>query len=89
MQTYQRAVGYLAAVVVAFGGLFFSRLLIYPVAVAQGNFLQRLVGLVRGVEPDRGHAVTTSSSKRAGGFGRGSCTGSSSPGELASGFART
>lgn len=44
MRTYQRIVDYLAAIaiVVAFGGLFIGRLLIYPVAVAQGSFLQRL-----------------------------------------------
>lgn len=44
MRTYQRIVDLLAAasIVAAFGGLFFGRLMIYPVAVAQGTFLERL-----------------------------------------------
>jgi len=44
MVTRQRTVDYLAAVciVVAFGGLFFGRMMLYPVATAPGTFLQRV-----------------------------------------------
>ncbi len=44
MQSRQRIVDYLAAacIVVAFGGLFVGRLLIYPVATASGTFLERV-----------------------------------------------
>jgi len=44
MTSRQRTIDYLSAmcVVVAFGGLFFGRLLIYPVSTAPGDFLQRV-----------------------------------------------
>lgn len=44
MTSRQRTVDYLAAacIVIAFGGLFFGRLLIYPVSTAPGDFLQRV-----------------------------------------------
>lgn len=44
MVTYRRVVDYLAAIsiVIAFGGLFLGRLMIYPVATASGNFLERV-----------------------------------------------
>lgn len=44
MTSRQRTVDYLAAacIVIAFGGLFFGRLMIYPVSTAPGNFLERV-----------------------------------------------
>jgi hypothetical protein len=44
MTTRQRTIDYLSAlcIVIAFGGLFFGRLLIYPVSTAPGDFLQRV-----------------------------------------------
>jgi hypothetical protein len=52
---YERLVNYLAAlcVVVAFGGLFFGRLMIYPVATAPGTFLQRVAA--KSADWDLGH----------------------------------
>jgi hypothetical protein len=44
MYTRQRTIDVLAAasIVIAFGGLFFGRLMLYPVAAASGDFLERL-----------------------------------------------
>jgi hypothetical protein len=52
-----RIVDYLAAasIVIAFGGLFFGRLMIYPVAVAQGSFLARVAAAADAW--DSGHRV--------------------------------
>ncbi|MEX2111833.1 MAG: hypothetical protein WD845_01525 [Pirellulales bacterium] len=44
-----------AVVVVAFGGLFFGRMMIYPVATASGTFLERLAA--QAVAWDHGHRV--------------------------------
>ena len=57
MPSCQKTIDYLSAVaiVVAFGGLFFGRLMIYPVAAATGTFLERV--LARAEAWDWGHRV--------------------------------
>ncbi len=44
MPTRQRTFDFLSAasIVVAFGGLFFGRMMIYPVSKASGSFLERV-----------------------------------------------
>jgi hypothetical protein len=57
MRARRRIIDYLAAasIVLAFGGLFFGRLMLYPVAIARGGFLERLAA--RSQEWDLGHRV--------------------------------
>ena len=57
MPPLQKSVDYLSAmaILVAFGGLFFGRLMIYPVAAASGTFLERVAA--RADAWDWGHRV--------------------------------
>jgi hypothetical protein len=57
MVSRRRIVDFLAAasIVIAFGGLFFGRLMIYPVAAAQGTFLERVAA--EATAWDIGHRV--------------------------------
>ena len=57
MVYYRRIIDYLAAIsiIVAFGGLFIGRLMIYPVATASGTFLERVA--TQATAWDFGHRV--------------------------------